>query len=96
VDFRSRLGTVEKKIISSSHRESNSEFAVVQLGTSATIWPIVPTTDDNECGAVGEMRIGRGNLSTRTISAPAPLCPPQILHDVTWDRTRAAAVGSGP
>jgi hypothetical protein len=23
-----------------------------------------------------------------------PLCPPQIPHDLTWDRTRAAAVGS--
>jgi hypothetical protein len=22
------------------------------------------------------------------------LCPPQILHDLTWDRTRAVAVGS--
>jgi hypothetical protein len=22
-----------------------------------------------------------------------PLCPPQIPHDLTWDRTRAAAVG---
>jgi hypothetical protein len=26
--------------------------------------------------------------------APVPLFPPQILHDVTWARTRAAAVGS--
>jgi hypothetical protein len=35
------------------------------LGTSATNWPVVPTPDDDddddECGAVGEMRIGRGN-----------------------------------
>jgi hypothetical protein len=23
-----------------------------------------------------------------------PLCPPQIPHDLTWDRTRAAAMGS--
>jgi hypothetical protein len=23
-----------------------------------------------------------------------PLCPPQIPHDLTWARTRAAAVGS--
>jgi hypothetical protein len=25
---------------------------------------------------------------------PVLLCPPQILHDLTWDRTRAVAVGS--
>jgi hypothetical protein len=29
------------------------------LGTSATIWPIVPAPDD-ECGAVGGMRIAKG------------------------------------
>jgi hypothetical protein len=31
------------------------------LGTSATNWPIVQAPDDDECGAVGGMRIGRGN-----------------------------------
>jgi hypothetical protein len=40
------------------------------------------------------MRIGRGNRRTRRKPAPAPLCPPQIPHDLTWDRTRAAAVGN--
>jgi hypothetical protein len=42
------------------------------LGTAATVWPIVPATDD-DCGAIGGMRIGRGNRSTRTK-------PPQIPH----------------
>jgi hypothetical protein len=37
--------------------------------------------DDDECGAVGGMRIGRGNRSTRRKPAPVPLCPPQIPHD---------------
>jgi hypothetical protein len=27
-------------------------------------------------------------------TCPSALCPPQIPHDLTWDRTRAAAVGS--
>jgi hypothetical protein len=27
--------------------------------TSATIWPTVPATDDDECGAVGGTKIGR-------------------------------------
>jgi hypothetical protein len=49
-------------------------------------WPIVPAPDDDDYGAVGGMGIGRGNRST--------LCPPQIPHDLTWNRTRAAAVGS--
>jgi hypothetical protein len=40
------------------------------------------------------MRIGRGNRSTRRKPALVPLCPPQTPYDLTWDRTRAAAVGS--
>jgi hypothetical protein len=50
--------------------------------------------DDDDCGAVGGMRIGRGNRSTRRKSAPAPPCPPQIPHDLTWAQTRAATMGS--
>jgi hypothetical protein len=38
--------------------------------------------------------IGRGNRSARRKPAPVPLCSPQIPHDLTWARTRAAAVGS--
>jgi hypothetical protein len=65
------------------------------LGTSATNWPIVPVPDDDDaCGAVSGMKIGSGNGSTRRKSAPVPLCPPQIPHDLTWVRTLAAAVGS--
>jgi hypothetical protein len=40
------------------------------------------------------MRIGRWNRSTRKRPAPVLLLPPQIPHDLTWARTRAAAVGS--
>jgi hypothetical protein len=50
--------------------------------------------DEGDCEAIGGMKIGRGNWSTRRKPAPAPLCPPQISHDQTWARTRAAAVGS--
>jgi hypothetical protein len=50
--------------------------------------------DEGDCGAGGGMNIGRGNRSTRKKPAPAPLCPPQIPHDQTRARTRAAAVGS--
>jgi hypothetical protein len=50
--------------------------------------------DEGDCGAIGGMKIGRGNRSTRRKPAPAPLCLPQIPHDQTRARTRAAAVGS--
>jgi hypothetical protein len=49
--------------------------------------------DNDECGAVSWM-IGRWNWSTERKPVPVPLCPPQIAHDLTWARTRAAAVGS--
>jgi hypothetical protein len=65
------------------------------LGTSATGGLLYqPRMIDDDYGAVGGMRIGRGNRSTRRRPAPVPLSPPQIPHDLTWDRTRAAAVGT--
>jgi hypothetical protein len=64
------------------------------LGTSVTEWPIVPAPGDYDHGEFGGMKIGRGNRSTRRKPAPAPLCPPQIPHDQTRARTRAAAVGN--
>jgi hypothetical protein len=66
------------------------------LGTAATsgLFYKPQMTDEDDCGAVGGTKIGRGNRSTRRKLAPAPLCPPQIPHDLTRARTRAAAVGS--
>jgi hypothetical protein len=63
------------------------------LGTSATVGLYQPRMIGDD-GAIGGMRIGRGNRSTRRKPAPVPLCPPQIPHGLTWDRTRAATVGS--
>jgi hypothetical protein len=37
--------------------------------------------DEGDCGAIGGMKIGRRNRSTRRKPAPAPLCPPQTPHD---------------
>jgi hypothetical protein len=49
------------------------------LGTAATTGLLYqPQTIDDECGAVGGMRIGRRNRSTRRKPAPVPLSPPQI------------------
>jgi hypothetical protein len=55
------------------------------LGMPATSGRTVP---DSEYAAIS------GNGNTMRNSAPVPLCPPQILHDLTWDRTQAPAMGS--
>jgi hypothetical protein len=66
------------------------------LGTSASVVLLYQPRmiDNDDYGAVGGMRISRGNRSTQRKPAPVPLCPPQIPHDLTWDRTRAPAMGS--
>jgi hypothetical protein len=66
------------------------------LGTAATsgLFYQPHMIDEGDCGAIGGMKIGRGNRSARRKPARAPLCPPQIPHDQTRARTRAAAVGS--
>lgn len=61
------------------------------LGTSA---PVVPVPDEDEDGALGGMRIGRINRAICRKSAPMSFYPPQIPHNITWDRTLSAAVGS--
>jgi hypothetical protein len=43
--------------------------------------------DEDDCGATGGIKIGRGNRSTRRKPALAPLRPPQIPHDQTRART---------
>jgi hypothetical protein len=66
------------------------------LGTAATTGLLYQPhmISNGDCGAVGGMKIGRGNLTMRRKPAPVPLFPPQILHELTRARTRAAAVGS--
>jgi hypothetical protein len=65
------------------------------VGTAATSGLLYKPQmiDEGDCGAIGGIKFGRGNRSTRRKPAPAPLCPPQIPHDQTRARTRAAAVG---
>jgi hypothetical protein len=54
------------------------------LGTAATTGLLYQLRMiDDKCGAVGGMRIGKGNRSTWRKLAPVPLCPPQIPHDQT-------------
>jgi hypothetical protein len=58
---------------------------VSPLGTAATFGLLYQPQmiDDGDCGAIGGMKIARGNRSIRRKPAPAPLCPPQIAHDQT-------------
>jgi hypothetical protein len=73
-----------------------SEVGLSPLGTGATSGLLYPPQmiDEGDCGAIGGMKIGKGNRSTRRKPAPAPLCPPQMPHDQTRAPTRAAAMGS--
>jgi hypothetical protein len=48
----------------------------------------------NEHSAVSSMSIGRGNGSTQREPTAFPPRPPQIPHDLTWDRTRSTVLGS--
>jgi hypothetical protein len=68
------------------------------VGTAATtglLYTYQPQKiDDGDCGAIGGMKFGRVNRSTRRKPAPLPLFPPHIPHDLTRARTSAAAVGS--
>jgi hypothetical protein len=59
------------------------------FGTAATSGLLYkpPMIDEGDCGAIGGMKIGRGNRGTRRKPTPAPLCPPQIPHDQTRART---------
>jgi hypothetical protein len=52
------------------------------LGTAATTGLLYQPRmiGDGEGEEIGGMEIGRGNRSTRTKPASAPLCPPQIPH----------------
>jgi hypothetical protein len=66
------------------------------LGTAATTGLLYQpqVIDDGDCEAIGGMKTGRGNQSTRKKPFPVPLCPPQIPHDQTRARTQATVIGS--
>jgi hypothetical protein len=50
----------------------------------------------NERGAVVVISIFNRNRIPQRKPAPVPLSPPQIPHDLTWDRTRSSAIGNWP
>jgi hypothetical protein len=66
-------------------------FVIINSGvrhTATTTGLLYQPQTIDDCGAIGGMKIGRGNRSIRRTPAPVPLCPQQITHDLTWARTR--------
>jgi hypothetical protein len=66
------------------------------LGTAATTGLLYQPqmTNDGDCGAIGAMKIGRGNRRTWRKPTPVPLWRPQSPHDLARARTRATVLGS--
>jgi hypothetical protein len=66
------------------------------LGTAATIGLLYQSQMiyDGDCGAIGGMKIGRGNRSTRRKPSAVPLCLPQIPYDLTRAQIRTSAMGN--
>jgi hypothetical protein len=64
--------------------------------TASTQWRVLElycrTSYTMSVEQVGGVRIGRGNHSTWRKPASVPFRTPQILHYLTWDRTRSADV----
>jgi hypothetical protein len=75
------------------HHEASS---LVCCLTTVSVWRLynVDYRTIYEYGAVCGMRIRSADWSILRKAAPVPFCPPQIPHDLTWDGTRAAEVGS--
>jgi hypothetical protein len=70
---------------------SGTESTITEATTGLLCQPRMMV--DHACGAFGGM-FGRGYRSTRRKPVTIPLCSPQIPHNLTRSRTRAAAVGS--
>jgi hypothetical protein len=51
---------------------------------ATTSGPTVPAQMIDECGAIGEMSVGRGKGRNLRKPAPVVLCPPQIPHDPSY------------
>jgi hypothetical protein len=48
----------------------------------------------NQYTTVAGMTTDRGNRNARRKPSPLSPCPPQMPHDLTWDRNQPAAMGN--
>jgi hypothetical protein len=65
----------------------------VHLVRQPLVCPLYQPRTTDEYGAFDGMRIGRGNRRTRRDPDPSATSSTQILHDLTWDRSRADGGG---
>jgi hypothetical protein len=75
--------------------DSSDGVRLSPLGMSATFWPIAPAQVDRWwvwSSRWNDNWQGKPKYSEKT--SPNSTFPPQIPHDPTWARTRAAALGS--
>jgi hypothetical protein len=92
---RCRLSVISQ--LSTLCQISTTFFSFLEWGEPECTWYVcqyLAWMIDDECGAIGGMRIGRGTRSIRRKPAPVPLYPLRIPDVLTWARTRAAAVRS--
>jgi hypothetical protein len=70
------------------------------LGTAATSGLLYKPQmiDEDDCGGIGGIKIGRGNRSTRRKPAPAPLCPrlPYFLDNRLTDGDEVVSLTRRP
>jgi hypothetical protein len=90
------------KQIFTSSRERSYFFIIYFLGWGGVWWYWVhfvrrplfgllyqpQMIDDDQCGAAGGIKIGRGNRSTRRKPAPVRLFPTWISRDMNWNWSR--------
>jgi hypothetical protein len=69
---------------------SGTESTITEA-TTGLLFQSLMMMDGDECGAMHGM-LGMGNRSYRRKPGPVSLCLPQIPHDLTRARTRAAEV----
>lgn len=65
-----------------------------QLGMLATYYPIVPTLDDIWVWTIWRNENWQENWCTWRKPVPVSLFPPWISHDLSWDQTQTALLGS--
>jgi hypothetical protein len=73
------------KICEKNGRENTDNFNFIIIVITGLLYQ-PQMIDEGDCGAIGEMKIARGNRSNRRKPVP-----PEIPHDLTRARTREAS-----
>jgi hypothetical protein len=84
--------SVHKILLENIKKEAVWNYFFFWVGWDSPLDKSQPRMIDDESGAVGGMRTGRGNRNARRKPTLVPLCTSQIVHDLTCARTRAATM----